>query len=132
MDFFWLRNESDSMKKIIPIVLAVVSVGAVAGMDYAWNDAPEYIQSAESRVGSYLTSDYGRVACISRQKNEQRWELNCTNQAKGKSFQFAVYPSDQAPYGVSRSFYLEAINDDAKQSAEQGLMRYLQINTQAG
>ncbi|MCG5126378.1 hypothetical protein [Enterobacter mori] len=120
------------MKKIIPIVLAVASVGAVAGMDYAWNDAPEYIQSAESRVGSYLTSDYGRVACISRQKNEQRWELNCTNQAKGKSFQFAVYPSDQAPYGVSRSFYLEAINDDAKQSAEQGLMRYLQINTQAG
>ncbi|MCT6662952.1 hypothetical protein N4Q52_02900 [Enterobacter mori] len=120
------------MKKIIPIVLAVVSVGAVAGMDYAWNDAPEYIQSAESRVGSYLTSDYGRVACISSQKSEQRWELDCTNQAKGKSFQFAVYPSEKAPYGVSRSFYLEAINDDAKQSAEQGLMRYLQINTQAG
>ena len=69
---------------------------------------------------------------LSSQKSEQRWELDCTNQAKGKSFQFAVYPSEKAPYGVSRSFYLEAINDDAKQSAEQGLMRYLQINTQAG
>jgi hypothetical protein len=43
-----------------------------------------------------------------------------------------VYPSEKAPYGVARSFYLEALNDDAKQSAEQGLMRYLQINTHAG
>ena len=120
------------MKKILPIALVVVSVGAVAGIGYTRTGAPEYIQSAEARVGSYLTSDYGRVACISSQKSEQRWELDCTNQAKGKSFQFAVYPSEKAPYGVSRSFYLEAINDDAKQSAEQGLMRYLQINTQAG
>ncbi|QLP20805.1 hypothetical protein [Enterobacter roggenkampii] len=48
-----------------------------------------------------------------------------------KSVSWQHYP-ENAPYGVARSFYLEAINDDAKQSAEQGLMRYLQINTHAG
>ncbi|MGX5107544.1 hypothetical protein ACWKYD_01910 [Enterobacter cloacae] len=119
------------MKKIIALALVVVAVGATAGVRYMGNDEPEYIQSAKVRVGSYLTSDYGRVACNSKKVNEQRWELDCTRQAGGKTFQFAVYPSEKAPYGVSRPFYLEALNDDAKQSAQQGLMRYLQINIQA-
>ena len=119
------------MKKIIVLSLlgVVVAVGAAASI-YS-NEEPEYIQSAETRVGSYLTSDYGRVACNSKKVDDQRWELDCLHQARGKVFQFAVYPSEKAPYGVSRSFYLEAINDEAKQSAEQGLMRYLQINTKA-
>ena len=119
------------MKKMIALALLVVAVGAGAGIYSISNDEPEYIQSAETRVGSYLTSDYGRVACNSKQVDDQRWELDCLHQARGKVFQFAVYPSEKAPYGVSRSFYLEAINDEAKQSAEQGLMRYLQINTKA-
>ena len=59
------------MKKILPIALVVVSVGAVAGIGYTRTGAPEYIQSAESRVGSYLTSDYGRVACIREGANKQ-------------------------------------------------------------
>ena len=120
------------MKKMIALALLVVAVGAGAGIYSISNDEPEYIQSAKARVGSYLTSDYGRVECNSTQVSEDRWELGCTNKARGKTFQFAVYPSEQAPYGVSRAFYLEAINDDARQSAEQGLMRYLQINTKAG
>ena len=119
------------MKKIIAFALLVAAVGATAGVRYIGNDEPEYIQSTETRVGSCLTSDYGRVACNSKQVDDQRWELDCLHQARGKVFQFAVYPSEKAPYGVSRSFYLEAINDEAKQSAEQGLMRYLQINTKA-
>lgn len=120
------------MKKMIALALLVVAVGAGAGIYSISNGEPEYIQSAKARVGSYLTSDYGRVACNSTKIDDQRWQLGCTNQARGKTFEFAVYPSEKAPYGVSRSFYLEAINDDAKQSAEQGLMRYLQINTKAG
>ena len=114
------------------LALVVVAAGAAAGARYVSNDAPEYIHSAEARVGSYLTSDYGLVACGSKKVNDLRWELDCTHQEGGKTFQFAVFPSEKAPYGVARSFYLEAINDDAKQSAEQGLMRYLQINTHAG
>jgi hypothetical protein len=39
---------------------------AAAGIRYAGNDEPEYIRSAEIRVGSYLTSDYGGVACSSK------------------------------------------------------------------
>ncbi|MBF4111015.1 hypothetical protein [Enterobacter cloacae] len=120
------------MKKVMSIALLVVAVGAVVGMNVNWSGEPDYIQSAEARVGSYLTSDYGRVACNSKKIDDQRWELGCTNPSKGKTFQFAVFSADKAPYGVSRPFYLEAINDDAKQSAEQGLMRYLQINTKAG
>ena len=120
------------MKKIMVLALVVVAAGAAAGARYVSNDAPEYIHSAEARVGSYLTSDYGRVDCNSIKINDERWELDCTHKTRGKTFQFAVYPSEKAPYGVSRSFYLEAINDDATQIAEQGRMRYLQINTQAG
>lgn len=120
------------MKKIIALALLAIAVGGVAGVRYAANNEPEYIRSAEIRVGSYLTSDYGGVDCASKKVNDLRWELDCTHQARGKTFQFAVYPSEKAPYGVARSFYLEAINDDARQSAEQGLMRYLQINTHAG
>ena len=120
------------MKKIIVLSLLGVVVAAGAAASIYSNEEPEYIQSAKSRVGSYLTSDYGRVSCNSTRIDDQRWQLGCTNQARGKTFEFAVYPSEKAPYGVSRSFYLEAINDDAKQSAEQGLMRYLQINTKAG
>lgn len=120
------------MKKIMALALLVVAAGAAAGVRYVGSNQPEYIQSAEIRVGSYLTSDYGGVACTSKKVNDQHWELDCTHQARGKIFQFAVYPSEKAPYGVARSFYLEAINDDARQSAEQGLMRYLQINTHAG
>ncbi|CAM6717526.1 Lipoprotein [Enterobacter asburiae] len=120
------------MKKIIVLTLLAVAVGGVVGVRYVINDEPEYIRSAEIRVGSYLTSDYGGVDCTSKKVNDVRWELDCTHQARGKTFQFAVYPSEKAPYGVARSFYLEAINDDARQSAEQGLMRYLEINTHAG
>ena len=125
----WLRNGSLLNEKNNS---TCASGGCDRGIRYAVNDEPEYIQSAEIRVGSYLTSDYGLVACGSKKVNDLRWELDCTHQEGGKTFQFAVFPSEKAPYGVARSFYLEAINDDAKQSAEQGLMRYLQINTHAG
>ncbi|HDR2160303.1 TPA: hypothetical protein QCG56_001587 [Enterobacter cancerogenus] len=120
------------MKRKIAGAVAVIALAATACVNYAYSDKPEFMESAESRVGSYLTSDYGKVACTSTKINEQRWELDCLNPRQGKKFQFAVYSAEHAPYEVSRSFYLEAINEDAKQSADQGLMRYLQINTQAG
>lgn len=82
---------------MLSLLGVVVAVGAAASI-YS-NEEPEYIQSAKSRVGSYLTSDYGRVECNSTQVSEDRWELGCTNKARGKTFQFAVYPSEQAPYG---------------------------------
>ena len=65
-----------------------VAIGAVVGIRYAVNDEPEYIQSAEIRVGSYLTSDYGLVACGSKKVNDLRWELDCTHQEGGKTFQW--------------------------------------------
>jgi hypothetical protein len=48
---------------------------------YAGNDEPEYIQSAEIRVGSYLTSDYGLLPAAAK-VNDQRWELDCTHQER--------------------------------------------------
>jgi len=120
---------SSKMKKLLSVAIAFIAVAATACVSYAYNNKPDFMESAESRVGSYLTSDYGKVSCTSTKIDEQRWELDCLNQKRGKSFHFAVYSAEQAPYDVSRSFYLEAINDDAKQSANQGLMKYLQINT---
>ncbi|WP_048958784.1 hypothetical protein [Enterobacter bugandensis] len=119
------------MKKIMSIALLVFVVVAVVGMNVNWSGEPDYVQSAEMRVTSYLTSDYEHITCNSKKINDQRWELVCISSSKGKTFQFAVFSSDNAPYGVSRPFYLEAINDEAKESAEQGLMSYLQINTKA-
>lgn len=117
------------MKKSLSVAIAVIALAATACVNYAYNNKPDFMESAESRVGSYLTSDYGKVSCTSTKIDDHRWELDCLNQKRGKNFQFAVYSAELAPYDVSRSFYLEAINDDAKQSAQQGLMKYLQINT---
>lgn len=66
------------------LALVVVAAGAAAGARYVSNDAPEYIHSAEARVGSYLTSDYGRVDCNSIKINDERWELDCTHKTRGK------------------------------------------------
>lgn len=105
------------------------AVAAAAYISYISSlDKPEYLQAAETRVGSYLTSDYGRVSCISTPMKGQQWRLDCHDNVKGKSFEYSVYPAEQAPYAVSRAFYLEAVNDNAVQSASQGLMKYLQIN----
>ena len=120
------------MKKVLPIAILGIAAAATACVSYAsYNDKPEYLQAAETRVGSYLTSDYGRISCTSTKINDARWGLQCLNAEKGTSFEFTVAPADKAPYAVSRSFYLEAVNDNAKQSVEQGLMRYLQVNTTA-
>lgn len=120
------------MKKVLLISTLCVAVAAVAYVSYNISHAkPEYLQAAETRVGSYLTSDYGRVSCISTKMTDQYWRLNCQNLAKSKTFEYSVYPAENAPYTVSRAFYLEAVNESAIQSAGQGLMKYLQINTTA-
>jgi hypothetical protein len=127
-------DQVDQMTKAFSlsvIGIAVALVGA-AYMGYAHShDKPDYLQAAETRVSSYLTSDYGRVSCNSIQMQGQQWRLECHDKAKSKDFEYAVYPADQAPYAVSRAFYLEAVNDNAIQSASQGLMKYLQISTAA-
>lgn len=119
------------MNKVIALSTLCVAAAAIVGyIGYASTfDKPDYMQAAEARVGSYLTSDYGRVSCNSSKVAEQHWHLDCLNTAKGKTFEYSVYPAEQAPYDVSRGFYLEAVNDNAIQSASQGLMKYLQINT---
>ena len=127
-------DQVDQMTKassLSAIGIAVAIVGA-AYMGYAhFHDKPGYLQAAETRVSSYLTSDYGRVSCNSTQVKGQQWHLECHNVAKSKNFEYDVYPAEEAPYAVSRAFYLEAVNDNAIQSASQGLMKYLQISTAA-
>lgn len=109
-------------------IAAVVTVASYISYS-SFFAKPEYLQAAETRVGSYLTSYYGRVSCNSTPIKGEQWRLDCHDKAKGKDFEFSVYPAEQAPYAVSRAFYLEAVNDNAIQSASQGLMKYLQINT---
>lgn len=119
------------MRKLLFVVVLGAVAGAAACVSYAYDNKPEYMQSAETRVSSYLTSDYGRVSCKSNKTSDSRWEMECLSTAKAKSFQYAVYPAEQVPYTVARPFYLEALNEDARQSAREGLMRYLQINVNA-
>lgn len=117
------------MKKIFPIASLVIVVIATACVSYSYNDKPTYLQAAETRVGSYLTSDYGRVSCESSKMSDERWNLHCLTHTSGQKFEYTVTPADKAPYAVSRPFYLEAVNDNARKSADRGLMRYLQINS---
>lgn len=120
----------EQMKKVLTITSFCIAAAAVAYISYtSFSDKPEYLQAAEMRVGSYLTSDVGRVSCNSTKVADQHWRLDCSTQAKGKTFEYSVYPAENAPYSVSRAFYLEAVNESAIQSAGQGLMKYLQINT---
>ncbi len=120
------------MKQALTITSFCIAVAAVAYIGYtSFTDKPEYLQAAETRVGSYLTSDVGRVSCNSTKVADQHWRLDCSTQAKGKIFEYSVYPAENAPYAVSRAFYLEAVNESAIQSAGEGLMKYLQINTAA-
>lgn len=119
------------MNKVITLSTLCIAAAATAYISYiSFLDKPEYLQAAETRVGSYLTSDYGHVSCNSTKMTDQQWRLDCHNKMKGKTYEFSVYPAEQAPYAVSRPFYLEAVNDNAIQSARQGLMQYLQINTE--
>ncbi|MNE76433.1 hypothetical protein D3C80_1726680 [compost metagenome] len=80
-------------------------------------------------MSSYLTSEYGRVSCQSQKINDDAWAMNCLSSAKSIKFEFMVYPAGRAPYSVARPYYIEAVNGYAKQSAGQGLMQYLQINS---
>ncbi|MDY1035668.1 hypothetical protein [Lelliottia sp. CFBP8978] len=118
------------MKKVFSFAISGVAIAAAAYIGYTHHQPKaEYLQAAETRVGSYLTSDYGRVACHTTQISGGQWLLDCLNAAKGQHFEYAVFPAEKAPYAVSRLFYLEAVNENAVQSASHGLMQYLQINT---
>jgi len=117
------------MKKRFATIIPGIAVIALATLAYhVYSTKPDYINAAEERVSSYLTSDYGQVSCQSQKIKEEIWQINCLNLTKGARFEFTVFPAEHAPYVVARSFYIEAVNDNAKQSAEKGLMQYLQIH----
>lgn len=109
--------------------LCVVVFGSVY-FNLTKSNVPAYVEQAANRVESYLSSDYGPGDCKYSVAQGDKWKLNCLVSARSTVYEFTVLPSDQAPYSVARTFYLKADNDNARKSADQGLMQYLQIDTQ--
>ncbi|MCK6990127.1 hypothetical protein [Enterobacter asburiae] len=117
------RNEN--LAVIITIVIAAIVFVAI------WHaqSEPDYVQDAKTRVSSYLGNYYGPSDCSTRMIHDDRWKLICTISKKGSSLEFYVMPAENAPYPVSRSFYLKVADANSEESAQLGLMKYLQIDT---
>lgn len=90
---------------------------------------PVYVSDAETRTGSYLTSSYGPVQCLSSRVPEGEWVMLCVTRNKKYHFEYHVLPAETSSRSESRSFYLVATSEHARESAEEGLMRYLQVDT---
>lgn len=113
----------------IAAVSAMLAVALTVGfVSYAQSN-PAYVQDAETRLSSYLGNYYGPTDCSSKIIKNKQWQVICAVSGKDKRFEFTVMPSEQAPYTVSRSFYLEANEENAEEVAQLGLMKYLQIDT---
>lgn len=117
-------------KKLVAIALLAISVIVLAGGNANYFGKPDFVKDAETRLGSNISNYIGYTACKGVQVSEQRWDITCLNSNKNRDFIYAVYPAEKSPYEVSRSFYLEALNDNARLTADKGLMHYLKINTE--
>lgn len=112
----------------VAAALAIMAIAITVGLVSYAQSKPDYVQDAASRLSSYLGNYYGPTDCSSKITQERQWQVICTASGNDKSFEFTVLPSEQAPYPVSRSFYLKANEANAEQAAQLGLMRYLQID----
>lgn len=111
----------------LAFIFSAVITGTVAVI--TTERKPVYVSDAEMRTGSYLTSSYGPVQCLSSRAPEGQWVMLCVTRNKKYHFEYHVFPAETSPRNESRSFYLVAINEHARESAEEGLMRYLQVDT---
>lgn len=116
-------------EKICGIITLVAAVISFSFFCYYGNNEMVYLHDAKERTQSYLSSAYGPVECAVADIDGNHARLVCREVKKNTLYEFRVLPSNLAPYDVSRSFYLEALNAQAKKSANEGLMRYLKINT---
>lgn len=119
------------MKKsllLLPFALLASAATIVSIYQYFFT-TPEYVQDAQERVSSYLTSSYGPVSCKSSHKDNIPWDLVCLSPKKKLKFEYTVYPARMAPYDVSHSFYIKAVTSDAILSADTNLLHYLKIDT---
>ncbi|MDW3573512.1 hypothetical protein N4235_21815 [Enterobacter asburiae] len=113
----------------IAIVMTIIVVAIISGATWYTQRKPDYVQDAMTRVSSYLGNYYGPTECSGRVVHDGQWKLSCTIAKKGKSFGFSVMPAENAPYPVSRTFYLKADDVNSEEVAQFGLMKYLQIDT---
>lgn len=111
----------------LALIFTAVVTATVAG--FTAEGKPVYVSDAEARTASYLTSSYGPARCMTSRAPEGKWVMLCTTGDKGLQFEYQVLAAEMAPGRVSRSFYLIALNEHARQSAQEGLMRYLQVDT---
>ncbi|HCR1891387.1 TPA: hypothetical protein ONC27_003065 [Enterobacter asburiae] len=119
-----MKHNGNMAILITIMVSAVIFVGA-----WQAQSKPDYVQDAMTRVSSYLGNYYGPTECSGRVVHDGQWKLSCTIAKKGKSFGFSVMPAENAPYPVSRTFYLKADDVNSEEVAQFGLMKYLQIDT---
>lgn len=109
---------------------AITLVASATYASYSLSGSrPEYVGLAERGVNNLLQSTYGPGKCLANQKSEGKWEMKCSYDQGESVATFAVFPAKKAPHVIFGKFYLEATNQLAVESAQQGLGRFLEIGT---
>ena len=106
---------------------------AVTYIIYSNYEYPNYVRDAINSVSSKMSNSYGITECDASEDKESRWHLDCRPESGTDNLKFIVYSYKISPYKVPGSFYLVADNDAAKNGAklnfDEGILRYLMINT---
>lgn len=108
--------------------MALVASAVYAG--YATSGSrPEYVRLAELSTNNLLQYTYGAGKCQASQEADGNWGMECSYDQGASVVSYFVYPPEKAPHAVVGKFYLEAKNQLAVDSAQKGLVRFLDIGT---
>jgi hypothetical protein len=119
------------MKKVL-ISTGIAGVLAAAATYYAYSSGdsrPEFVVAAEAEVNNFLQYTYGPGKCAAALDAKAGWSMACSYEDGKRVVQYNVYPADKAPQETGKSFYLEAQNELAVESASQSMGRFLGIGT---
>lgn len=115
------------MKRTWLVLLSVVVVVATCFV-FSYDSRPDFVVRAEPRLSSYLSVSHGSGVCEAKRNAGDEWTIKC-KQRDGMVFEYALLPPEKSPVDTAYGFYLIALNDSARKSAEEDLTKYLKIGT---
>lgn len=117
-------------KSFLTVGAAVALLASAVYAGYATSGSrPEYVRLAELSTNNLLQYTYGVGKCMANQEANGNWGMECSYDHGASVVSYFVYPPEKAPHAVVGKFYLEAKNQLAVDSAEKGLVRFLDIGT---
>ena len=112
-------------------VLPLLLVGGIAFANYSGGNNPVFVQEAVTALSSKMSYSFGPSTCKAIEKDSTHWDMTCSSPATPTALTFTIQSADKAPYDLATSFYLTASNEPAIKASNDGLMRYLMIDSKA-